>query len=149
MSSDKVGSLPPAPAPTATPDTRRYWEGVEAGELWIQRCVESGRYFFYPRSTSPYVTGGDVEWVRASGRGKLYSYNILHKGIPAFKDRLPYALAVVELEEGPRLMANIVGVDNLPENLILDMPLQVEFERRGDSVLPVFSPAETAEGGAR
>ncbi|TQS45171.1 Zn-ribbon domain-containing OB-fold protein [Cryptosporangium phraense] len=130
------------PLPEPTPDTQRYWDGAAAGELWIQRCLSTGRFFFYPRHSSPFVIGGAVEWIRASGRAHLYSYNIVHRPAPAFADRGPYALAVVELEEGPRMMTNIVGVANTPENLQLDMPLEVAFEARGELALPVFRPAE-------
>lgn len=130
----------PLPVPEPTPETQRYWDGAAAGELWIQRCVTTGKYFFYPGPYSPFVTGGPVEWVRASGRATLYSYNIVHRPAPGFEDRAPYALAVVELEEGPRMMTNIVGVENTPENLLLDMQLQVTFEERGGFALPVFEP---------
>ncbi|MGQ4599064.1 OB-fold domain-containing protein [Nocardia sp. R6R-6] len=133
---------PPLPEPT--PETQRYWDGAAAGELWIQRCVTTGRYFFYPRVYSPFVTGGAVEWVRASGNATLYSYNILQRPAPGFEDRAPYALAVVELAEGPRMMTNIVGIENTPENLVLDMPLRVTFEQRDGMALPVFEPAVTA-----
>jgi uncharacterized OB-fold protein len=132
------------PLPEPTPDTQRFWDGAALHELWIQRCVTTGRYFFYPRTYSPFVTAGAVEWVRASGRASLYSYNIVHRPARGFEDRAPYALAVVELEEGPRMMTNIVGVENTPENLVLDMPLEVDFEKRGTMTLPVFRPARSS-----
>lgn len=132
------------PLPEPTPETQRFWDGAAAHELWIQRCVKTGRYFFYPRRYSPFVTGGPVEWVQASGNAILYSYNILHRPAPGFADRGPYALAVVELAEGPRMMTNIVGIANTPENLVLDMPLRVAFEDVGSFVLPVFTPAAVA-----
>jgi uncharacterized OB-fold protein len=61
-----------------------------------------------------------------------------------FAEQVPYAIAVVELEEGPRMMTNIVGIENTPENLVLDMELEVEFETRGDQAVPVFHPARTS-----
>jgi uncharacterized OB-fold protein len=131
------------PLPEPTPETQRFWDGAAAGELWIQRCVTTGNFFFYPRMFSPFVTGGAVEWVRASGRATLYSYNIVHRPAPGFEARAPYALAVVELAEGPRMMTNIVGIENTPENLILDMPLRVAFEKRAEMTLPVFEPEVT------
>jgi uncharacterized protein len=134
----------PRPLPVPTPETQRYWDGAAAGELWIQRCVTTGKHFFYPRLYSPFVTGGAAEWVKASGRATLYSYNIVHRAAPGFEDRSPYALAVVELEEGPRLMTNIVGIENTPGNLVLDMPLRVTFEQVGGVSLPVFEPAVAA-----
>jgi uncharacterized OB-fold protein len=72
----------------------------------------------------------------------MYSYVINHRPVPGFEDDVPYAIAVVELEEGPRLMTNIVGIANTPENLVLDMPLRVRFEARGEQQVPVFAPVE-------
>ena len=83
-----------------------------------------------------------MAWFTASGRASLYSYVINHRPAPGFEDQTPYAIAVVELEEGPRMMTNIVGLPATPEALKLDMPLQVRFERRGNVSLPVFGPAE-------
>lgn len=130
--------------PEPTPDTQRFWDGVSQRELWIQRCLTTGRHFFYPRDSSPFVAGGPVEWVRASGAATLYSYTIMHRPVPGFESRVPYAIAVVELEEGPRMMTNIIGTENTPENLPLDMPLIVDFEQRDDILLPVFRPAVAA-----
>jgi uncharacterized OB-fold protein len=79
--------------------------------------------------------------VTVSGRGRLHTYLINHRPAPGFEDAAPYAIAVVELEEGPRMMANIVGVSNTPEELELDMSLEVRFEPRGEQMVPVFTPA--------
>ena len=83
-----------------------------------------------------------MEWLAVSGRARLHSYVISHRPAPGFEGDAPYAIAVVELEEGPRLMTNIVGVENTPENLVLDMALEVVFQERGDQCVPVFRPAE-------
>ncbi|MET8865711.1 Zn-ribbon domain-containing OB-fold protein [Nonomuraea sp. NPDC004580] len=133
------------PAPKPTPETQPFWDGTAAGELRIQRCTTCERPYFYPRPTCPRCGGDQVEWVRASGRATLYSYVINHRPAPGFEEEAPYAIAVVELEEGVRMMTNIVGVPNVPENLPLDMELQVVFERRGEVTVPLFEPA----GGAR
>jgi uncharacterized OB-fold protein len=134
------------PAPKATPESQRYWDGTQAGELWIQKCVTTGKPFFPPRVYSPFTIGGDTEWIQASGKATLYSYVINHRPAPGFEDDAPYAIAVVQLEEGPRMMTNIVGIENTPENLVLDMPLTVQFEARGEMQVPVFAPAE---GGSK
>lgn len=130
--------------PLPTPETQFYWDKAAQGELWIQRCVTTGRHFFYPKTYSPFVLGGPVEWVQATGEASLYSYNVVHRPVYGFEDRAPYAIAVVELEEGPRMMTNIVGVDNTPDALRLDMALRVDFEQREGICLPVFRPAVTA-----
>jgi uncharacterized protein len=124
--------------PEPTPETRPFWDGAAAGELRIQRCAECGPYF-YPRAFCPTCGSSTVEWFTASGRATLYSYTINHRPAPGFEG--PYAIAVVELAEGPRLMCNIVGIENTPENLVLDMDLVVTFEQRGDVAIPQFTPA--------
>jgi uncharacterized OB-fold protein len=129
--------------PVPTPETQPFWDGCAAGELRIQRCTDCGKPYFYPRPVCPACGSRNVEWFSASGRATLYSYVINHRAAPGFADDVPYAIAVVQLEEGPRMMSNIVGLPATPEALVLDMPLQVTFETRGDVSLPQFQPAET------
>lgn len=76
-----------------------------------------------------------------SGRATLHTYVINHRPAPGFEADAPYAIAVVALDEGPRMMSNIVGIENTPENLVLDMALQVTFETRGEMTVPLFEPA--------
>jgi uncharacterized protein len=128
--------------PTPTPETAPYWEGARAGELRIQRCRGCSNAYFYPRPYCPACGSADVEWFAASGRATLASYIISERAAPGFE--APYVIAIVELEEGPRMMTNIVEVEPTPERLVLDMPLQVRFEDRGEIAVPVFAPAGTA-----
>ena len=129
------------PVPRPTPETAHYWEGAAIGELRIQHCNACDRHYFYPRPSCPQCGSTDVAWVVASGRARLHTYLITHRPAPGFADDVPYAIAVVELEEGPRMMTNIVGVENTPEALVLDMALEVDFEPRGELQVPVFRPA--------
>lgn len=138
---------PDKPAPSPTPETQPFWDGCAAGELRLQRCKPCDAAYFPPRPFCPRCGSDAVEWVRASGRARLYSYVINHRPAPGFADDGPHAIAVVELEEGPRMMTNLVGVPNTPEDLVLDMPLRVTFERRGEVSVPLFQPA--GEAGAR
>lgn len=126
------------PIPVPTPTTQPYWDGTARDELWIQRCVTTGKTFTYPRRWSPFVVGGEVEWIKASGRGRLHSYVITHLAGPGYRDDLPYVIAVVELEEGPKVIANLVDVDATPEALPLDIALRVTFTERGDQKIPQF-----------
>lgn len=132
----------PGPTPLPTPDTAPYWDGAAAGELRIQRCTSCTEYYFYPRPFCPRCGSTDVEWRVTSGRAILVSYVINHRPVPPSDE--PLIIALVQLEEGPRMMTNIVGVDPLPENLPLDLPLRVTFEQRGDHAIPMFTPAEVA-----
>lgn len=125
--------------PTPTPETAPYWDGARAGELRIQRCRACSQAYFYPRPYCPQCGSADVAWFTTSGRATLASYIISMRAAPGFE--APYAIAIVQLEEGPRMMSNIVGVDPTPANLELDMPLEVRFESRGEISVPVFAPA--------
>jgi uncharacterized OB-fold protein len=85
-----------------------------------------------------------VEWFVSSGRARLHTYVISHRPAPGYEAQVPYAIAVVELDEGPRMLTNIVGVDNTPESLELDMALEVDFEPRDDQMVPVFRPSSSS-----
>ena len=137
--------MPAKAAPVPTPETQPYWDGGAAGELRIQRCLDCGKPYFYPRPVCPSCGSGRVEWFTASGQATLYSYVINHRPAAGFEDDVPYAIAVVELAEGPRMMTSIRGVPATPEALVLDMPLRVAFEQRGDVWLPVFTPGQGAQ----
>ena len=137
--------MPDKPAPKPTPETAPYWEGARRGELVLQRCRSCMQYYFYPRTGCPHCGSTDVEWVTASGRGRLHTYLINHRPPPGFEDDAPYAIAVVELEEGPRMMSNVVGIENTPENLVIDMSLEVVFDDRGEWSVPVFRPASSSD----
>ena len=133
--------------PRPTPETQPFWDGTRAGELRIQRCNDCRQFYFYPRPFCPSCWSEDVEWVAVSGRARLHSYVINHRPAPGFEDEAPYAIAVVELEEGPRMMSNIVGIENTPENLVLDMALEVVFEEQGGMCVPRFRPLPPRGGG--
>jgi uncharacterized OB-fold protein len=136
------------PIPVPTPETQVFWDKAREHELWIQRCNACDHAYFYPRSECPHCLSSDVAWIHASGRGTLYSYMINHRLPPGFREEGPYAIAIVELDEGPRMMSNIVGIANTPENLVLDMPLEVVFEDITDEIsLPKWRPAQRAEQG--
>jgi uncharacterized OB-fold protein len=141
--------VPGKPVPRPTPETAPYWEGARRGELLVQRCLACAQYYFYPRTRCPHCGSADVEWVGTSGRGRLHTYLISHRPAPGFEDDPPYAIAVVELDEGPRMMCNIVGVENTPENLVIDMPLEVTFDDRGEWSVPVFRPTSSSDRSAR
>ena len=126
--------------PRPTPETRHFWEGAARGELLLQRCDDCRHAYFPPRPFCPRCASRSVSVFRASGRASLYSYVISHRPAPGFKP--PYSIAVVELEEGPRMMTNIVECPQTPEALQLDMALEPVFERLDDEItLPLFRPA--------
>ena len=128
----------PRPVPVPTPETAHYWAGTAIHELRLQQCRSCATTYFPPQPFCPACSSGDVDVVRASGRGTLHSYVITHLAAPGFE--APYVLAVVELEEGPRLLTNLVEVAPDPEVLPLDLPVEDAFEAVGEVTLPVFRP---------
>jgi uncharacterized OB-fold protein len=141
--------MPNRPLPEATPETREFWDGARRHELRIQRCRACGKAYFFPRPFCPHCSSKDVEWITASGRGRLHTYVINHRPAPGFHDFAPYVIAIVQLDEGPRLMTNIVGVEAAPEALPPDLAVEVAWERQDDDItLPLFRPAAGAAAGA-
>jgi uncharacterized OB-fold protein len=128
----------PRPEPKPTPETAHFWQGTSVGELRLQRCRACRQPYFPPQPFCPRCTSQDVEVFRASGNATLHSYVINHRAAPGFV--APYVIAVVELDEGPRLLTNLVEVAPDPDALPLDLPVEVVFETVGDAVLPVFRP---------
>lgn len=127
--------------PVPTPETQNFWDGTKAGELRLQRCDQCAKVYFPPRPFCPTCGAREVSAFQASGKAILHSYVIHHRPVPGFTP--PYAIAVVELSEGPRMMTNIVDCEQTPEALQLDMPLEVVFEPMDDTItLPLFRPAK-------
>ncbi|MFD9790480.1 Zn-ribbon domain-containing OB-fold protein [Streptomyces sp. NPDC059070] len=117
--------------------TRAYWDAAAEGHLLIRRCGACGRAHHYPREFCPHCWSEDVAWERASGRATLYTWSRVHRNdLPPFGARVPYVAAVVTLEEGPRMMSEVVGAGELrPE-----MALRVVFRVQGALQVPVFRP---------
>jgi uncharacterized OB-fold protein len=127
------------PLPKPTPETEHFWDGTRLGELRLQRCDDCQQVYFPPRPFCPSCASREVSVFNASGKALLYSYVINHRPHPAFDG--PYSIAVVQLEEGPRMMANIINVEQTPEALILDMPVEVVFEELNEQIfMPYFQP---------
>ena len=131
------------PLPMITPENERYWAGCREHELWLRYCRACGRYAFYPRDICPYPdcpAPRETEWRQASGRGALHTFAIVHRPpTPAFADDVPYITAIIDLEEGPRMLTNLVGVAPDPALLHIGQPVEVVFEDVTDTIsLPKF-----------
>jgi len=132
------------PLPLPTHETAHFWEGTRLGELRLQACRDCGHTYFPPRPFCPSCASKKVEVIRASGRGTLHSYVISHLPAPGFEP--PYTIAVVKLEEGPKMLTNIVGTPCDPALLRLDHPVEATFETMNEQItLPMF----TISGGTR
>ena len=130
------------PVPLPTPETRPFWEAARRHELQLRRCRACGLHHFYPRAACPHCLSADLEWRRASGRGTLHTFTVVHRGQRDFPLGAPYVIAIVELAEGPRLMTNLVGIAPDPAAIRIGMPVEVTFEDvSSDVALPRFRPA--------
>ena len=120
------------PLPTPSHVSRPFWDAAKEHRLTYQRCTACGTRVFYPRDVCPgpeCFGVGTLEWVESSGKGWVYASSISYQPAhPAFAGDVPYVLAIIELDEGVRMMGGIHGIENTPENLVLDMPLRVVFE---------------------
>jgi uncharacterized protein len=129
------------PLPLRTLDAMPFWQGCQDGELLIQLCAACGRHQFYPRNLCATCGSREVAFVRASGRGTVFSFTVCHRPLaPRFAARTPYVVALVDLAEGPRMMTNII---DCPESeLRIGMAVEVTFGPLGDDVtVPLFAPA--------
>ena len=134
---------PQRPLPVPTPETQHFWDGTREHKLLLQRCTGCAHTYFPPRPFCPACSSREVEVFAASGRATLASYVINERPHPAWD--APYAIALVELEEGVRMMTNIVDCPQTPEALVLDMPLEVCWEAQNDEItLPLFKPARAS-----
>lgn len=131
------------PQPVANADSLPYWNAARERRLVIRRCSACTRLHFMPRHLCPHCWSDQLEWVDAKGTGSVHSYTVIHRASdPAFAPLVPYALALVELDEGPRMMANIVGADAL--DVKIGDRVQVTFEDRGGGALvPQFMRVTT------
>jgi uncharacterized OB-fold protein len=130
------------PVPRVTEENEAFWTGGRDGSLQIMRCADCGYYVHPPAPRCGRCYGERVEPSRVSGRGRVYSYTVNERAwMPGLE--VPYVVALVELEEQPglRLVTNVVGCS--PYDVVVDMPVQVEFVERGAACVPVFRPSST------
>jgi uncharacterized OB-fold protein len=139
-----------APLPDVDwPLLREYWAGAARGELLIPRCGGCGDYVWYPRETCPSCQATQMPWVVVSGRGTLFSWCLVdHPLFPPFADKTPYVTGMVALEEDPRVRIVTLIEDCAPEELAMEMPMQVDFRPLRFSgsdaavTVPYFVPAD-------
>ena len=123
----------PKPAPTIDPDSAPYWEALHANRLILKICGACGKAHFYPRELCPYCHSDDLSWTEASGRGVIYSFTVCRRSAgPAFADEVPYVVAIVELDEGPRMMGNVVETE--VDDVRIGLEVEVVFVAAADDV---------------
>ena len=119
------------PVPIVNADSAPYWEGASQDKLLLQHCRDCGAKQFFPRFLCIACGSDNTDWVEASGKGTVHSFTVVHRAaFPEFQAQTPYVVALVDLEEGPRMMTNIVGDGAL--GVEIGEPVVVTFEARGD-----------------
>lgn len=127
----------PAPMPMITHDSTAYWAAAREGTLLLSVCPDCERVIWYPKPLCAACGGVATEWRPASGRGTVHSYSIIAKGVGTYANAGPYVVAIVELDEGPRMITNIVDSDL--ERVAVGAPVEVVFDVAGDdAALPRF-----------
>tara|TARA_R110002126_G_scaffold291784_1_gene458101 strand:- start:29469 stop:29891 length:423 start_codon:yes stop_codon:yes gene_type:complete len=131
------------PIPVINEINAPYWESLRHQQLSFQKCAACDNKWLPARTECPRCLSPEIRWVAASGDARLISWVVYRKAFhPSFADRLPYNVAVVELNEGPRLISNIVDLEGLNE-LAIEMPLQLVVRDEHGVAIPAFRKANT------
>ncbi|HZP57451.1 MAG TPA: Zn-ribbon domain-containing OB-fold protein [Dehalococcoidia bacterium] len=135
-----MAEAPALPVAEADEESREFFEGLRRHELMLMRCKRCGAWRLPSRPRCPDCWSMDTEWARASGRGTLYSFAVMHQKLhPAFAERVPYQFAVIELEEGPRIVSSVTAP---ADELRVDMPVTAVYDDVGeDATVLRFAPA--------
>lgn len=135
-----VDAQPQKPIPDVTPEMRPFFAAARRRELVVQRCNDCGALRFPAREICSGCLSSKSEWVTVSGRGEVFSFNVMHQIYhPGFATEVPYAVVVIRLAEGPKMNSNLIGVS--PHDIRVGMPVRVVFEDLTDEVtLPKFAP---------
>jgi len=133
------------PLPAITTEAKPFWDAAAQQKLIIQRCQDCNAWVWTPRPSCNECGSEKVEWTQVSGKGEVYSFTVIRQVVgraasTAFEPDIPYVIAWVDLDEGPRLITNIIGCP--VENVKLGMKVFVQFEKASEKVwLPKFRPA--------
>jgi uncharacterized OB-fold protein len=135
------------PMPTPTPDSQEFWDACARHQLVIQRCRACGAHRYPPGNRCPECWSGDAEWTESRGHGVVHSFTIMrrayHRG---FTNEIPYAIAIVELDEGVRMVSNLRPIDRIS----VGMRVEVTFRELAEGVwLPQFVPSVDTKENVR
>ena len=135
-------SDPKRPMPSTDElDTRAFWEATREGELRYQQCDDCDTVIFYPRRHCTGCLGNALSWKTACGTGTVYTFSVVRQSYhPFFRERVPYAVAWIDLDEGPRLLSNIVGIDDPLSEVRIGQRVEVEWEEHEELSIPLFKP---------
>lgn len=133
-----MSDKPSTPVPEKRPETIKFWEGCKEGKFLLQKCDDCGKVIYYPRALCPACMSSSISWIPSAGKGEVYTFSVHHRG-PTKGFKTPYVVALIDLEEGVRVMSNVVGCD--PNDVRIGMKVEVVFEQLTDEIfLPKFKP---------
>ena len=128
------------PLPIPDPVTKPFWDSLKARAIQLQRCQSCQKFVYYPRALCPGCLSSNLAWTPVSGRGVLHAFTIPNRH-PNRAFQPPYVVALVELEEGVRMMSNLIGVDPTPEAVKIGMPVEIVYDDATEEItLPKFRP---------
>jgi uncharacterized protein len=121
-------------------DNKPYWDYIRQHELRVQKCLTCGKLHYPVSPICPHCMGLESDWAKLSGKGKVASFVVVHRGrSPLFPPNAPYVVAIIETEEGIRMLSNVVGCK--PEDVKMDMPVELVFQDFGPQLtVPRFKP---------
>ena len=124
------------PKPLIDDDNRIFWEGLKERKFMLQQCNDCQKYIFYPRIICPHCYSENTTWKEASGQGEVVSYTVVHRAMPPFKEETPYTVALIQLNEGVRMISRIV---NDPKQVEIGLEVSVVYESVDEELtLPYF-----------
>lgn len=127
------------PIPEPDPLGQPFWEGAKAGKLMLPRCTNCNRVHWYPRIICPHCHAREIEWIEASGEGRIHTFAVQHRAFGGWADETPFVTAYIDLKEGDRMFTVLRGVDaTKPETIAVGAPVKVEFEAANDDVSIAF-----------
>lgn len=135
------------PLPTITSEAIPFWEGAAKQQLLMQRCLDCSAYIWTPRPSCFECGSENIQWQKLSGRGEVYSFTVIRQVVgraasQAFEKDIPYVIAWIDLDEGPRMITNVIGCP--VENVTLGMKVSVIFEQQSADIwLPKFMPVSS------
>ncbi len=124
-------------------DTREFWAGTRDKEFKYQQCDGCDTIVFYPRRHCTGCTTGTLQWKVSQGKGSVYTYSVVRQSYhPFFRNKVPYAVAWIDLDEGPRILSNIVGVEDAVNDVEIGMKVEIEWEEHEELNIPLFRPVQ-------
>jgi uncharacterized OB-fold protein len=123
-------------------EAKPFWANLREHKLTAQHCKACGKFFtFPPQGSCPHCLSSDYDWIAVSGKGKVYSFVTYHRAWhPAYQDKTPYNVSLIDLAEGPRLISNVIGCKH--DEVRIGMPVEIVYDDREEYTLPQFRPVE-------